>query len=122
MLEVATMYAQADDDARDGEGAPDMAPSNRANYKRKAPNEDKAGPSNEVATAFEGKGGKRKWNNKDKGKEAPPNKNRMSYDEAKIVALPNPCVSRKSQPHFGGVSLHGRFQEGPRCRLEAEKG
>ena len=66
MLEVAAMYAQADDDARDGDGAHDMAPSKRASHKRKAPQDDKAGPSNEVAAAFEGKGGNRKWKGKGK--------------------------------------------------------
>ena len=66
MLEIASMYAQADDDARDADGAHDMAPNRRASHKRKAPQEDKGGPSNEVAAAFEGKGGNRKWKGKGK--------------------------------------------------------
>ena len=58
MLEIASKYAQADDDARDGEGTVDLGNVRRPNAKRKTPQE--GGTSNEVAAAFEGKGGKRK--------------------------------------------------------------
>ena len=37
MLEIASKYAQADDDARDGEGTPDVSSVRRPNAKRKAP-------------------------------------------------------------------------------------
>ena len=70
MLEIVFKYAQAYDDARDGEGTADLANVRRPSAKRKTPQE--GGTSNKVATAFEGKGGKRKW--KAKGKDAAPAK------------------------------------------------
>ena len=107
------MYAQANEDARDGEGAPDLAPSKRANYKRKAPNEDKAGPSNEVAAAFEGKGGKRKWKNKGKGKEAGPSKSRMSDDEAKLLPCPIHASLGKVNRTLGECRFMDDFKKDP---------
>ena len=56
MLEIASKYAQANDDTRDGEGAADLANVRRPSTKRKTPQE--GGTSNEVAAAFEGKDGK----------------------------------------------------------------
>ena len=39
MLEIASKYAQANDDARDGEGPADLAIARRTSTKRKAPQE-----------------------------------------------------------------------------------
>ena len=50
MLEIASMYAQADDDTRDGEGATDLAIARRTGAKRKALQD--AGTSNKVAATF----------------------------------------------------------------------
>ena len=52
------MYAQADDDGRDREDAPDLAIARRTGAKQKAPQH--AGTSNEVVVGFEGKGSNRK--------------------------------------------------------------
>ena len=76
MLEIASKYAQADDDARDEEGAADLAIARRSSTKRKPPQD--GGTSNEVAAAFEGKGGKRKW--KAKGKDVALAKARLDYE------------------------------------------
>ena len=111
MLEIAAMYAQADDDARDGEGAQDMAP-RRANNKRKAPQEDKAGASNEVAAAFEGKGGNRKW--KGKGKSGGADKARLTYDQAKSLPCPIHASLGKVNHTLGECQFMEDFKKDPR--------
>ena len=84
MLEIASKYAQADDDARDGEGAVDLANARRPGAKQKTPHE--GGTSNEVAAAFEGKGGKQKW--KAKGKDVAPAKTRLEDESVKNQPCP----------------------------------
>jgi hypothetical protein len=119
MLEVAAMYAQADDDARDGDGAHDMAPNRRASHKRKAPQDDKAGPSNEVAAAFEGKGGNRKW--KGKGKDGGSSKQRLTYDQAKALPCPIHASLGKVNHTLGECRFMEDFKKDPEVGWKSKK-
>jgi len=105
MLEVASTYAQADDDARDPDGIHDLAPGRRAGNKRKAPQDDKANTSGEVAVAFKGKGNNQKW--KGKGSDAGPSKQRLTYDQVKSM----PCPIHAGQGKVNHTLAECRFMD-----------